>query len=308
MKIILLFLLITFCNLVSSQENIRPQSLNESYLGQIPPGDIPLVFASGIISTDTTIEHGSPAFSPDGNEVFWQSNYRQKGKKTQIYTMTMKRIGNHWSKPEKTEYGSGPVFSTNGEKLYFNSKEENGYVNFIEKLDEEWSKPKKLGLIARFPELKFAYNLTFTNKGTLYFLGYAEGLETMNKFGIYRSEFINGEYLKPELLPSSINAVNGALNWTPFIAPDESYLLFSSNRLNNQQDLFISFRRSNGTWTDPYNLGTTINTERGERFPMISPDGKYLFFTRWVVRGNEDVLWVRADFIKELRTSIIQEK
>ena len=41
------------------------------YLGQTPPGDTPLVFAPGIVSTDSLIEHSAPAFSPDGKEVFW---------------------------------------------------------------------------------------------------------------------------------------------------------------------------------------------------------------------------------------------
>ena len=99
-----------------------------------------------------------------------------------------------------------------------------------------------------------------------------------NNFGIYRAEFIDGEYTKPELLPPGINAVEGVLNWTPFIAPDESYLLFCSTRFNARQGLFIAFRLPDGTWTEAYNLGETINTERGVRFPTLSPDGKFLFF------------------------------
>jgi hypothetical protein len=39
------------------------------YLGQTPPGDIPVVFARGIIS-DKYQQHSAPSFSPDGSEVF----------------------------------------------------------------------------------------------------------------------------------------------------------------------------------------------------------------------------------------------
>jgi predicted alpha/beta superfamily hydrolase len=285
--------------------------LKGDYFGQTPPGDTPVVFAPGIISADSTIEHGAPSFSPDGNEVFWQSNYRQSGKETQISSLTMRRNKNKWTTPEISSYGNGPVFSPDGKRLYFNSKEKKGTIFYIEKEGEKWSDPKNLDLIDRFPDLKFAYNLSFTNNGTLYFLGYAEELETMNKYGIYRSELIDGTYAKPELLPSNINMEEGLLNWTPFIAPDESYLLFSSSRHtaeNDYGDIYISFSNAEGTWTDPVKLSNGVNSDRQERFPAISPDGKYLFFTRWITRSNEDVFWVSAKIIEDLKKEVFNPK
>ena len=76
-----------------------------------------------------------------------------------------------------------------------------------------WSEPESLNLISRFPELNYLYGPSVTNNGTLYFFAYAEGLGSINDFGIYRSELINGEYAEPELLPQSINAGEGVLNW-----------------------------------------------------------------------------------------------
>jgi len=277
--------------------------LKGDYLGQPLPGETPEVFAPDIISVDSTIEHGSPTFSPSGNVVFWQSNLRHKDKKTQIFLNSMRRIAGQWTRTEASPHGGMPAFSPDGKQLFSlpldTEKEKGLYV--VEKQGENWSKPKSLNLITRFPELKYLYGPSITNNGTLYFFGHAEGLGSMNNFGIYRSEFIDGVYAKPELLPSDINATDGVINWTPFIAPDESYLLFSSSRYNKQQDLFISFRRSDGSWTEAQSLGTAINTNKGERFPYVSPDGKYLFFSRWVARGNEDVMWVSATIIDRLR-------
>ena len=284
--------------------------LKGDYLGQPLPGETPVVFAPGIISVDSTIEHGSPTFSPDGNEVFWQSNFRQSGKKTQIFGMTMRRFGGKWTSPEISPYNANQVFSLNGKRLYFLPPDKENLKSsryFVEKQGESWSEPKLMGLIARYPELKYAYSLSFTHNGTLYFFAHAEGLGALNDFGIYRAEFINGAYAKPELLPPCINANEGVLNWTPFIAPDESYLLFSSNRLNNQQNLFACFRRPDGTWTEAHSLGETINTNRGERFPTLSPDGKFLFFTRWVSPGNEDVMWVSSKIIDDLRNEVFNQ-
>jgi len=280
--------------------------LKGDYLGQPLPGDIPVVFAPGIISVDSTIEHGAPTFSPDGNTVFWQSNLRHKEKETDIFLKTMRRVADQWTLPEDSPYGGMPAFSPDGKQLYFlpfDTEKEKGFY-FVANHGGQWSDPKSLNLIARFPELKYLYGPSITNNRTLYFFAHAEGLGSMNDFGIYRSEFIDGAYAEPELLPPSINAAEGVLNWTPFIAPDESYLLFSSNRNDSQQDIFICLRQTDGTWTDAVSLGTTINTNQGERFPSVSPDGKVLFFTRWVARGNEDVMWVSAKVIDDIKSHV----
>ena len=139
-----------------------------------------------------------------------------------------------------------------------------------------------------------------TSNGTLYFIGYAA--DTKSNHGIYRAELINGEYAKPELLPRSIN-LPPFLNWAPFIAPDESYLLFSSNRtgsLDEYGDLYISRRQPDGSWTDPVALGEPVNSPMQEVFPGLSPDGKYLFFCRYTPGRKNDVYWVDAASIPAL--------
>lgn len=280
------------------------------YLGQALPGDTPVVFAPGIISVDSTVEHGFPLFSPDGNTVFWQSNLRHTEKETEIFLNTMSRVKGKWTEPIASPYGGMPAFSPDGMQMYFlpfDTENEKG-LYFIEKQGKSWSEPESVNLITRFPDLRYLYGPSLTATGTLYFFGHAEGLGSLNNFGIYRSEFINGEHTEPELLPQSINAGDGVFNWTPFIAPDESYLLFSSSRNTSETDfgdIFVCFRRSDGSWTEAINLGPDINSDSQERFPCVSPDGKYLFFTRWVSAGNEDVFWVSAGIIDNLKSKAI---
>jgi len=307
MKKVFILLLLGFNSFIYAQEF---PVLKGDYLGQTPPGDTPVVFARGIVSNDYQ-QHGVPAFSSDGNEVFWQTNRLDNEKKWIISIMTMRRIGDMWTAPEASPYGGGPVFSPDGKRLYFDSKGEGNNPYFIEKQGNSWSEPKYTGLVTHFPELKFAYNLSIARKGTIYFLGYAAGLGLWNNFGIYRAELINGEYAKPELLPPSINAPGGMRNWAPFIAPDESYLIFCSTRGlpdYDEGDLFICFRQPDGSWTDPVTMGEPINTHQMERFSTLSPDGKYLFFTRWTPDHDEDVYWVSAGIIDKLKVKAIQEK
>jgi len=37
-------------------------------------------------------------------------------------------------------------------------------------------------------------------------------------------------------------------------------------------------------------MGDKINTDKTERFPIVSPDGKYLFFMRHT--PGQDIFWV----------------
>ena len=49
-------------------------------------------------------------------------------------------------------------------------------------------------------------------------------------------------------------------------------------------------------------MGSAINVSyKGARFPGMSPDGKYLFFTRYDKNWNEDIYWVDAKIIEELK-------
>lgn len=278
------------------------------YLGQRPPGESPLVFARGIVSTDDK-EHGAPRFSPDGNEVFWWSIRQVSDDQWLEFHKTMRRVGGKWTAPEVSPFDGAPIFYPDGKRLYFASKKEGQDPTFVEKQGNGWSKPKGVGLVTRFPEVRFAYFPSITANGTLYFMGYHEG-QFIN-MGIYRAEIVNGAYAKPELLPPSINTMDGARNWTPFIAPDESYLIFCSTRglpASDQGDLFVCFRQPDGSWTDPVSLGATINTKEMERFPAITPDGKYLFFTRDTPGHDEDVYWVSAGIVGKLKAKAIQEK
>ena len=110
----------------------------------------------------------------------------------------------------------------------------------------------------------------------------------------------------PILLPYSINSVD--YEDGPYIAPDESFLIFESQRpegIDGSLGLYISFRHEDGHWGMPVNMGPKINSGKGERFARLSPDGKYLFFgsARNMSADNRgaDIYWIDAKMIDELR-------
>lgn len=65
-------------------------------------------------------------------------------------------------------------------------------------------------------------------------------------------------------------------------------------------DLYISSKTKDGKWGYPINMGDKINTEARERFLVVSPDGKYLFFMRHT--PGQDFFWVSPDIIEKLKT------
>ena len=122
------------------------------------------------------------------------------------------------------------------------------------------------------------------------------------------SRLIDGKYEIPVKMNAAINS--GKYIAHPFIAPDESYLMWDAEKDGESTpDIYISFREKDGTWGEAINMGDKINTPLYEQRPKVTPDGKYLFFWQGDVKVREDggryvvgePYWVDAKIIEELR-------
>ncbi len=298
MKKILTILLIGFLCTSCIQDEKSFFETKDAYFGQKPPGLIPEIFAPNIIAH---MAHSSPTFTPDGKEIYW-STVSEENVTRKIYYV--KFDNNSWSEPIIASFSGSyhddqPFISYTGEKLYFASKrpktkngnEEND-IWISDKTKQGWGEPKTINNLIGF------WTPSVSRNGTIYFLDIIENTRV-----ICNAELKNGKYEEVKVLNEKINK-KGCLNWTPFIAPDESYLIFSSDREGNlgYGDLYISFKDEKGKWKEPVNMGKSINTDRQERFPGVSPDGKYLFFTRWHSSPYyHDLYWVDAGIIDDLK-------
>jgi len=120
------------------------------------------------------------------------------------------------------------------------------------------------------------------------------------------SRLENGVRTEPEPLGPDINT--GRFNAHPFIAPDESYILWDGRRAEGQgsSDIYVSFRQSDGEWGAALNLGDEVNTSAWEASASVTPDGRYLLFHRMISEGPEeglpdiDILWVDAEVLDRL--------
>jgi ankyrin repeat protein len=274
--------------------------LTGPYLGQTPPGMTPQLFAKGIVSTRPGI-YGTIVFSPDNAEAFWKPNVEQ--------LFFMKMENGVWGLPQefpfKEKYSglNSPYFSFDGQRLYFSAAlavsgaagKEN--IWYVEKNAQGWSEPKLFDPVVNSVPMHWQFSMD--RKGNVY-------TSTDN---IYCARFENGQYLAPEKLPPPINTKHAEQyregEVGPFISPEGDYLIFTRfiPRVKFPIQLFISFRKKDGSWTEPKNLSEKLNSEGNDSAAKLSPDGKYLFFQS-VRQGSvpaRSLYWVDAKIIDELR-------
>ena len=284
----------------SSTPAVFPE-LRGPWLGQQEPGDAPERFALGIVSGHWfNSEHSPAAFSPNGTEVYWTKAFRGP-------ILYSKLENGLWTAPQRapfvSEYGDGePIFSPDGRRLYFLSQRpmetgvEPGKENiwYVEREGDGWSQPRPVDAVVN--EYRHHWLFSITDSGTLYFASIRE--DGYGRHDIYRSPSVNGVHQPPENLGPAINT--GETEHTPYIAPDESYLIFSSSghglEVGTSFHFLISYRSPDGGWSTPIALDHITASVEQPLCPLVTADGSFLFFI-----GSGDSWWTRADFIEELR-------
>jgi outer membrane protein OmpA-like peptidoglycan-associated protein/tetratricopeptide (TPR) repeat protein len=85
----------------------------------------------------------------------------------------------------------------------------------------------------------------------------------------------------------------------PCLSPDKRDLYFASRRLGGYggSDIYVTHLQPNGKWSEPENLGPTINTAGDESSPFIHADNQTLYFTSNGLPGygEEDIFISRKD-------------
>lgn len=267
---------------------------SSAYLNQETPGDIPVIFAPDLISKMGVFEYPC-SFSTDMKEMYFGVNMFNEEKKEK-YILQMKRQDDGiWSSPQKLSFTGffemEPILSADNSKLFFSvlsdSKKYKPHdIWYVNRENDGWGKPEKLGDNINTNKYEYYASMTLDNK--IFF--------TREGKGIFSAELRNNEFTNVQPLETSINNLNFCGH--PFIAPDESYLIFDSRERGGfgKADLYISFRE-NEHWGSPINLGNKINTNAIDFMPIVSPDGEYLFFCR--KENNErDIYWVKFNVEK----------
>lgn len=250
---------------------------------------VPTIFAPGIISGPA--HDSAPAFSPDGKTVYFS---RSNASGSTILDSRLER--GKWSKPEVAPFSGKwddlePAMSPDGNFLIFissrpadgNGKSLDGFFNGqsqpghggnlwrVNRIGDKWSEPVRLpDNINRSTAI---YAPSVVGDGSLYFM---EASGEKRRFRLFRSQLAGGVYQSPEFVSFSTGE---ATDVDPAVAPDESFAIFGSSRPPALGiDLFIVFRK-NGVWSEPFHMGTEINSPGSDAEPRLSPNLKTVYFS-----------------------------
>ncbi len=260
------------------------------YLGQTPPGPIAQVFAPGLIC-DTRPHQGEAwgTFSADGNTFC----FSRLG-----YICITENTDQGWTTPKRIKSipyrAACCCLSPDANSVYFNysydpSKRYSRHRCM--RTSRGWSLPQEI--IGSSIGTGSGFSLAANNN--FYFVSWAFGPH--KKGGIFCAPFVDNAW--PEAINLSV-LVQGKGVGDPGIAPDESFMVVNTIHPGGYgyQDLYLTLRRPDGTWPEARNMGPRINSRYFEIGAVISPDKKYMFFTRsngwWEnsSRDTSDIYWV----------------
>jgi Tol biopolymer transport system component len=250
-------------------------------IAQQSPEPTPQLFGENVISTGDDESH--PHFTSDGKTLYFLKNTASFNHWTIVVSQEQ---NGKWTTPDVAPFSgqfsdADPFITADGERFFFIStrpvngtSKEDTDIWMMKKVGENWSAPEPLTAVNSETNEWFP---TVSKNGNLYFGSERPGGK--GRCDLYYSRLVDGKYGAPENLGDPINSAASEVE--PFIAADESYLIFAAIGLPDSKgiyDLYISFRRD-GAWTKPRNLGDKINSVGWDFSPKVSPDGKWCFFT-----------------------------
>jgi len=260
------------------------------------------MFAPGILPGTTNVV-AAPAFSPDGKSVYFGQTEDKKG----ITIVASYFKDGRWTSPVLAPFSGTyanlePAFDPRGKYLIFASSRPEtangplldgnwnghaypGHGGNLWKTNSTktgWSEPQRLPDVVNKNGSVFSPALT--HDGSLYFMRADSG----GLFHIYRSQLKGGQYQTPVRASFCLDKFG---DFDPAVAPDESFLIFSSPRPPapaKTSDLFIVFHTATG-WSDPIDLREAVSDKVFGVEARLSPDLKTLYFSNQMNKDGTKV-------------------
>jgi Tol biopolymer transport system component len=231
----------------------------------------PQIFAPGEISGPAN--DGPPAFSPDGNTIFFTRSTQQWGAIFESH-----KVNGRWSKPALAPFSgewpdSSPSMAPDGSYLVFQSKRDKvSSLWRVDRIGSGWSKPVRLPDAVNIG--KGIWKPSVAADGTIYFVSIDE---KRNK-RLYSSAWKNGSYQQAQPLSFSDGTT---LDVDPEIAPDGSFLVFcSAGRIQGDQKdhLFIVVRKG-ADWGPVTPMHYDGDAPDSDDDPHLGRDRRTIYFS-----------------------------
>jgi outer membrane protein OmpA-like peptidoglycan-associated protein len=184
-----------------------------------------------------------------------------------------------------------PLISPDGKTLYFSRRNHPDNIGGVTDKEDIWYSelgPDGKWTLAR--NIGAPLNNTFPNFINSISALSADGMATMllgNRYeggkltaGVSISNYEDGKWTEP--IPVTISNdynLNEKANY--FLSNSRSVILMSVERRDSygDRDLYASFLNEDGSWSEPINLGSTVNTVTDETSPFLATDDHTLYFS-----------------------------
>ncbi|MCV9388339.1 OmpA family protein [Reichenbachiella ulvae] len=200
-----------------------------------------------------------------------------------------------------SEYSElGPLLSPDGKRLYFSRRSHPDNVGGMDdysdiwysELDEEtqeWLPAKNIGSPLNNEGPNYICSITQIGDETILLLGNRYEKRGRMGEGISMSRSTDGEkWSRPENIDVE-NPYNYSDQADFYMSQDLEAIILSLERddTNGDRDLYVSFKKNGDVtrWSEPLNLGSTVNSADEEYAPFLDKDNETLYFTSRGFRG-----------------------
>lgn len=245
----------------------------------------------GLISTG--VQETSVAMSSDGDTLYFMpSDFSEKD---DTIMLSHRREG-RWSRPEVASFSgqwhdSEPTLSPDGKRLYFVSNrpiQPGGKSLTVQMFgqrftgtnlwyvqrqrDGSWDLP--VHVAGALNDGSMIYNPSVAANGDIYFSAHRK--DSGNAYQIYVARHGANGYAAPERL--DLGDIKHS-RMDPAIDPQQRFLVYAGNEGDSlgRADLYIAFRKADGSWSKPEHLPGDVNSTVLENAPSLGPKFGELF-------------------------------
>lgn len=203
-----------------------------------------------------------------------------------------------------SEYNEiNPLISPDGKTLYFarishpnNTHGTKGSQDIwfaeLDPASGKWGTARRMGFPLNKDEYNCAYSITPDGNSMLIKGQYNNGTYETRGFSLSKKTANGWSPPQKMDIPGYVGMSKGQFD-CGFMSADGKVLLmaFSEKRNSKEDDLYVSFRQKDGSWTKPMDLGAEVNTKFTETTPFLAPDGATLYFSsnRDGGQGSNDI-------------------
>jgi len=210
------------------------------------------------------------------------------------YVFSPKNLGDGVNSEESEYFPSLPV---NGSELYFTRRLNNFNEDFFGSIrsGNVWGKAVRLVGSINTPQNEGAQNIS--QDGNWLVFTACNRKDGFGSCDLYISYLTNSGWSEALNLGPRINTDQWESQ--PCLSPDKRDLYFASRRPGGfgGSDIYVSHMQTNGRWSEPENMGPSVNTSGDESSPFIHADNQTMYFTSSGLQGygDEDIFIMRKD-------------